>query len=93
MIESFKDGVTEAIFFGKAPKGFPSDLVSRAANKLKLIDDARMLDALRYPQGNHLEALKGDREGQYSIRINVRLRVCFEWRNGGAWNVEIVDYH
>jgi toxin HigB-1 len=61
--------------------------------KLKLVDDAAALADLRVPPGNHLEELKGDRAGQYSIRINRQYRVCFDWRDGNAYQVEIVDYH
>lgn len=61
--------------------------------KLRLLNNAVSLDELRIPPGNRLEALKGDRAGQWSIRINDQWRLCFAWRSGDAWNVEIVDYH
>lgn len=61
--------------------------------KLRLLNNAASLDELRIPPGNRLEALKGDRAGQWSIRINDQWRICFAWRSGDAWNVEIVDYH
>jgi proteic killer suppression protein len=65
----------------------------RARAKLLAIDAAKQLDDMRVPPGNRLEALHGDREGQSSIRINDQWRICFVWRNGETWNVEIVDYH
>ena len=79
---------------GKAPKGFPADLMKAALRKLSMIDAARTIDDLRVSPGNRLEALKGDRKGQHSIRINDQWRICFVWsETGGADNVEIVDYH
>lgn len=78
---------------GHAPKGFPSGIVKTAVRKLSMINAATSLDDLRSPPGNRLEALKGDRSGQHSIRINDQWRICFTWREGGADNVEIVDYH
>ena len=78
----------------KSPKGFPADLVKATLRKLSIIDAALTLEDLRIPPGNRLEALKGDRKGQYSIRINDQWRVCFIWVDGqGADDVEIVDYH
>ena len=65
----------------------------QAERKLRLLDAATELMDLKSPPGNQLEALKGNRSGQYSIRINKQWRICFEWREGSAWNVEIVDYH
>lgn len=93
MIRSHKNAVTEAIASGKAPKGFPSNIVKSAQRKLAMIDEARRLEDLLAPPGNRLEALKGDRKGQHSIRINDQWRVCFIWSDGGADQVEIVDYH
>lgn len=93
MIRSYKDSVTEAVASGKAPKGFPADLVRPAIRKLTMIEAAHMLEDLRSPPGNRLEALKGSRAGQYSIRINDQWRVCFIWNENGAEDVEIVDYH
>ncbi|OWV78015.1 Killer protein [Rhizobium sp. R634] len=93
MIRSFKDAVTEAVASGKAPKGFPADLVRPAIRKLAMIDAAHLLEDLRSPPGNRLEALKGNRVGQHSIRINDQWRICFVWRDNGAEDVEIVDYH
>ncbi|TPW26039.1 type II toxin-antitoxin system RelE/ParE family toxin [Pararhizobium mangrovi] len=93
MIRSFKDKTTETVAKGKCPKGFPADLVKGAVRKLTMIDAAMVLDDLRSPPGNRLEALHGDREGQHSIRINDQWRVCFVWTDAGAENVEIADYH
>jgi proteic killer suppression protein len=85
--------MTETVASGKAPKGFPADLLRRAVVKLTLIDNATSLTDLMRPPGNRLEALKGDRAGQYSIRINDQWRICFVWSDNGADQVEIVDYH
>jgi len=93
MIRSFKDKTTETVLTGKAPKGFPANLVRVAQRKLLMIETADHLDDLLIPPGNRLEALKGDRKGQHSIRINDQFRICFEWTFAGAENVEIVDYH
>jgi proteic killer suppression protein len=93
MIRSYKDAMTETVASGKAPKGFPTDIVKVAVRKLTMIEAAHVLDDLRSPPGNRLEALKGDRAGQHSIRINDQWRICFVWKDGGADNVEIVDYH
>jgi len=93
MIRSFKDKTTEAVSTGKAPKGFPADLVRVAQRKLFMLDNATELTDLKVPPGNRLEALKRDRAGQYSIRINDQFRVCFRWADGGAEDVEITDYH
>ena len=93
MIKSFHCRETEKIFHRKFSKKFQRDIQDRAFMKLNAIDAAVNLEDLRLPPSNRLEALKGDREGQHSIRINDRWRVCFEWRNGNAEQVEIVDYH
>jgi proteic killer suppression protein len=93
VIRSFADKRTAALFAGYVVKTLPNQIQSRARGKLLAIDAARQLDDLRIPPGNRLEALQGDRRGQQSIRINDQSRVCFEWREGAAWNVEIVDYH
>jgi proteic killer suppression protein len=93
MIVSFKDKTDEAVAIGKAPKGFPADLVRSAQRKLCMIEHASELRDLRSLPGNRLEALKGDRAGQHSIRINDQWRVCFVWKNDGAHEVEIADYH
>jgi proteic killer suppression protein len=86
MIRTWGNKLTEQIAAGRKPKGFPPELVVRAAAKLMLIDTAKELD-------NRLEALGGERRGQHSIRINDQWRVCFSWRDGDAFGVAIVDYH
>jgi len=93
MIESFRDKRTVAVFRGKMPKGFPLGIAKAARRKLRVLDAAGALEDLRSPPGNHLEALSGDRAGQHSIRVNDQWRVCFAWRDGGAHDVEITDYH
>ncbi len=93
MIESFADKRTAAVFLGKMPKGFPSDIGTTARRKLRMIDAAVALEDLRSPPANKLEALAGARRGQHSIRINDQWRVCFIWRDGAARQVEILDYH
>ena len=75
------------------PKGFPSNIAAVARPKLRMLDTAARLDDLRVPRFNRLEALVGDREGQHSIRVNDRWRLCFVWRDGAAHGVEMVDYH
>ena len=93
MIRTFADKRTASVAERKSPKGFPADLVSSAFRRLRQIDAATDLNDLRVPPGNSLEALKGDRKGQRSIRINGQWRICFRWKDGGADDVEIVDYH
>lgn len=93
MIGSLKGRIAESLAAGKRPKGFPADIVARAENKLAMIDAAARLDDLKAPPGNRLEALRGDRRGSHSIRINDQWRICFIWRKDGAHEVEIVDYH
>ena len=93
MIESFRCKRTALVFLGQVPKGFPSDILSVARRKLRMLDAAIGLEDLRIPPNNRLEALKGDRAGQHSIRINDQWRLCFVWRNGAAHDVEMVDYH
>jgi len=93
MIRSFADTRTAALFLGKAAKGIPADVQRRAKRKLDLIHAAMTLDFLRSPPGNRLEALKGDRIGQHSIRVNDQWRLCFVWRDGDAHDVEFTDYH
>ena len=92
MIRSFKCQYTEALSQGHHVRQFLS-IAKVARRKLRQLEIANRLDDLRIPPGNHLEALKGDRSGQYSIRINDQWRVCFRWADGGAENVEIIDYH
>jgi toxin HigB-1 len=93
MIRSLKDAKTEAVFEGESPKGFPSDLVRIARRKLRYLHAAVTLSDLKAPPGNHLEALKRDRKGQHSIRVNDQFRICFVWTHDGPEQVEITDYH
>jgi toxin HigB-1 len=93
MIKSFRNAVAEAAWHRQFVKGIPNEIMKAANRKLTQLDNARNLDDLRAPPGNRLEALAGNRKGQHSIRINDRWRVCFRWRGGDAWDVEIVDYH
>ncbi|CAH0338697.1 type II toxin-antitoxin system RelE/ParE family toxin [Rhizobium sp. CECT 9324] len=93
MIRSFKDKRTRSIDDGSIRKGFPADLVRRAQQLLALLDAAKDLRDLRSPPGNRLEKLSGDREDQYSIRINIQWHICFVWTDAGPENVEITDYH
>jgi proteic killer suppression protein len=93
MIRSFKDKRTAAVFKRQTPKGFPADLAATARRKLQYLDAAARLDDLRQPPGNRLEALAGGLRGQHSIRVNDQWRLCFVWRDGGADDVEITDYH
>lgn len=97
MIVSFKDGGTEDVFDGRdtkrARKACPADLVRVARRKLDQVNQAVAPEDLRAPPNNRLEKLKGDREGRHSIRINDQWRVCFVWKDAGAEEVEIVDYH
>jgi toxin HigB-1 len=93
VIVSFACGETEAIFRGRRSRRLPQNVQNTARRKLEYLYRARTLDDLRMPPGNRLEALKGDRSGQYSIRVNDQWRICFQWRNGNALSVEIIDYH
>lgn len=92
MIKTFKCADTEALSKGDRVKRF-ANIASVARRKLRQLEIAARLDDLRVPPGNRLEALKGDRAGQHSIRVNDQFRVCFRWTTGGAEDVEIVDYH
>ena len=93
MIHSFKCRETEKIFQGLVSRKFPSDIQTRAFNKLAAIHASLSLDDLKSPPSNHLEQLKGNRTSQYSIRINDKYRICFVWNENNADGVEIVDYH
>lgn len=93
MIKSFRDKETEKLFGGRRSKALPHQLQRSALRKLTQLHAAGRLDDLRVPPGNRLEALKGVREGQHSIRINDQYRVCFRWDEGDTFDVEIVDYH
>lgn len=93
MIRSFKDKEAEKIFRGQFSRKIPQDIQRVAARKLEQLNAATVLDTLRVPPGNRLEALKRDRQGQHSIRVNDQWCVCFVWRDDNAFDVEIVDYH
>ncbi len=94
MIKSFKGKFAEAILQGRSiPKGFPDNLAKVTRRKLIMVDAAGLLEALKAPPGNRLEALKGDLAGKHSIRINDQWRVVFRWTEAGPEDVEIVDYH
>ena len=93
MIRSFKDKDTEAIFNGRYVRRIPKALSALAARKLNQLHASGSLDDLRIPPGNRLEALKADRKGQYSIRVNDQWRVCLIWKVSGPESVEIVDDH
>ena len=93
VIESFANAETEKVFRGIVSKKLPSVIQRTARRKLIYLDDAEDLRDLAAPPGNRLELLRGDRVGQYSVRINDQYRVCFRWVNGKARDVEIVDYH
>jgi toxin HigB-1 len=93
MIKTFKSKETEKIFARQRSRKLPQDIQQVAYRKLRMLNNALDINDLRIPPANRLEKLKGDRAGQYSIRINDRWRICFEWSDGDALNVEIVDYH
>lgn len=93
MIASFRDRETERIWLGQLSRRLPKDIQKVARRKLRMLNNARMLDDLRIPPANRLEALRGNRKGQHSIRINDQWRVCFVWSDGNAERVEIADYH
>ncbi len=93
-IQSFRDERAAAIFAGNSPgKGFPADLLRPAKRKLEMLHAAVLLEDLRAPPGNRLEALVGDRAGQHSIRVNDQFRLVFVWTPAGPTDVEFVDYH
>ncbi|HDP98421.1 MAG TPA: type II toxin-antitoxin system RelE/ParE family toxin [bacterium] len=93
MIKSFKCQDTEKIYNRQYSRKFPNEIQRRAMKKLWMLDASPDINALRIPPSNHLETLKGSREGQHSIRINNQWRICFRWDSGNAFDVEIVDYH
>ena len=93
MIVSFRDTETARIWRGERSRRLPSDIQNVALRKLRLLNQSRELNDLRVPPGNRLEALRADRSGQHSIRINDQWRICFVWTAGGPIDVEIVDYH
>ena len=93
MIRSFKTKRTERIWQGQVVTGLPHSIQELARRKLRMINNAHAVVDLRIPPANRLEMLNGDRKGQCSIRINDQWRICFSWRDGDAYDVEIVDYH
>ena len=93
MIRSFADKETEKIFGREFSRKLPSDIQRIARRKLEVLDAAESLNDLRIPLSNRLEKLKGNRSHQHSIRINDKWRICFEWRDENAYEVEIIDYH
>jgi proteic killer suppression protein len=93
MIKSFADKETERLFWGRKSRAVPSQVRERALSKLLVLNAATDVEDLRVPPSNHLEKLRGQRKGQWSIRINKQYRVCFSFEGGDAHDVEIVDYH
>jgi len=93
MIRSFKCKETEKLFHGRFSAKLPQAIQRTAVMKLNILNAAGLLETLRVPPSNHLEALRGDREGQHSIRINKQWRICLVWRGNDAYDVEIADYH
>jgi toxin HigB-1 len=93
MIKSIKHRETEKIYRRQRSKKLPNDIQQTAYRKLRYLNNAANLTDLRIPPSNRLEKLKGDRSGQYSIRINDQWRICFHWKGNDAYDVEIVDYH
>ena len=93
MIKSFKCKETEKIWNEEFSKKLPHDIQKRALKKLMMLNVATVLEDLRIPPNNRLEALTGDRQGQYSIRINDQYRICFRWLDNHSFDVEIIDYH
>ena len=93
MIRSFKDKETEKVFLRNFSRKLPQDIQKITFRKLRMLNRALTINDLRVPPANRLEQLRGDREGQYSIRINNQWRICFSWHEGNAYLVEIVDYH
>ena len=93
MIRAFKDKEAQKVFNGRFSRKLPHNIQRMAERKLILLHHSLTLNDLRVPPSNRLEALKGNRKGQHSIRINNQWRICFEWREDGVYNVKIVDYH
>jgi toxin HigB-1 len=93
VIRSFRSRETEMVWRGEPSRRLPSDIQQVARRKLRMLNNAQNLQDLRIPPNNRLEALRGDRKGQHSLRINDQWRICFRWRQGDAHDVEIVDYH
>lgn len=93
MIKSFKDKETEKIYCREGSRKLPDDIQQVALRKLRMVNNAKNINDLRIPPANRLEKLKGNRSGQYSVRINDKWRICFVWEDSDAYNVEIADYH
>jgi proteic killer suppression protein len=93
VIKSFKDSETEKIYNLTRSRKLPNDIQQIALRKLRMLNNAKTINDLRIPPANRLEKLIGNRTGQYSIRINDQWRICFDWQEENAYNVEIVDYH
>ncbi len=93
MIKDFADKETEKLFERRFSRRLPPDIQAIARRKLEILDAAESLSDFSIPPSNRLEKLSGDRQNQYSLRINEQWRICFEWQNGNAYRVEIVDYH
>jgi len=93
VIKSFKDAETEKVFARQLSRRLPTDIQQVTLRKLRMLSNAVSLNDLRVPPANRLEKLGGNRAGQYSIRINDQWRICFDWQEGDAFNVEITDYH
>lgn len=93
MIRSFVDKEAEKVWEGQPSRRLPHVIQAIARRKLRMLNNAATLDDLRIPPANRLEALRGNRRGQHSIRINDQWRICFRWKNNEAYDVEIVDYH
>jgi len=93
MIVSFNSKEAERIWKGEFSQKLPSDIQNIIRRKLRMINNSHTINDLRIPPSNHLEQLKGERKGQFSIRINDQWRICFEWRDGNAYGIEIIDYH
>ncbi|MBI5419803.1 MAG: type II toxin-antitoxin system RelE/ParE family toxin [Deltaproteobacteria bacterium] len=93
MIKSFRDQETKKVFSREGSRKLPTDIQQVALRKLRMLNNATNLNDLRVPPANRLEKLSRDRAGQHSIRINEQWRICFMWREGNAYDVEITDYH
>ena len=93
MIKTFASKETKKLFQREASRVLPTDIQRNARIKLEVLDAVEKLDDLKVPPGNRFEKLSGNRAGQYSIRINQQWRICFRWKNGDGYDVEIVDYH
>ena len=93
MIFSFRSKETEKVWYGEFSKKLPPDIQKIARRKLRMLNNSTELSDLQIPPSNNLESLKGDRKGQHSIKVNDQWRICFEWKDGDCYNVEIVDYH